>query len=102
MNARRPSLIVAALALTLLAPPGADAQPAKVARVGLLGLGSEESSSHFSAFRRGLREHGYVEGQNLVVEDRSTVDVYTRLPSVAAELVRLKVDVISHRCALES
>jgi ABC-type uncharacterized transport system substrate-binding protein len=94
MNAGRPSLTIAALTLTLLAPPVADSQSAKVARVGLLGLGSAETSPHFEALRQGLREHGYVEGQNLVVEDRSTVDTYTRLPDVAAELVRLKVDVI--------
>src|SRR5262245_22672901 len=79
----------------LAAPLGAQAQqPVKTPRVGLLGLGPTESSPIFQALRQGLREQGYVEGQTIVFEDRSTVDVYTRLPDVAAELVRLKVDVI--------
>src|SRR5713101_7521393 len=80
----------------LATPLAAEAQKAgKVPRVGLLGLGSAESSSpFFEALRQGLRERGWVEGQNIAFEDRTTVRQYSRLPDVAAELVRLKVDVI--------
>src|SRR6266702_6810864 len=83
-------------AVLLAAPLVAEAQKAgKVPRVGLLGLGSAESSSpFFEALRQGLRERGWVEGQNIAFEDRTTVRQYSRLPDVAAELVRLKVDVI--------
>src|SRR5712692_8426573 len=79
----------------LAAPRAAEAQPAKTPRVGLLGFGSAaESSPLFEALRQGLRERGWVEGQNITFEDRTTVGHYSRLPDVAAELVRLKVDVI--------
>jgi putative ABC transport system substrate-binding protein len=80
--------------LLLVAPLAAEAQPMKVPRVGLLGLGSGERSPFFEALRQGLRERGWVEGQNITFEDRSRVDHYNRLPDVAAELVRLNVDVI--------
>jgi len=86
-----------AIVLTLLllaAPLAAAAQSAKAPRVGLLGLGAAESSPLFEALRQGLRERGWVEGQNIAFEDRTTVGDYSRLPDVAAELVRLKVDVI--------
>ncbi len=78
----------------VVAPFAAEAQEAKAPRVGLLGLGSAESSPLFEALRQGLRERGWVEGQNIAFEDRTTVGHYSRLPDVAAELVRLKVDVI--------
>src|SRR6266852_1227478 len=78
----------------LAAPLAAEAQPAKLPRVGLFGLGSAESSPLFEALRQGLRERGWVEGQNIAFEDRTTVGHYSRLPDVAAELVRLRVDVI--------
>lgn len=83
-----------AVALLLAAPGSPESQPAKAARVGLLGLGSVEPSPFFESLRQGLRELGWVEGQNIAFEDRSTVDQNSRLPDIAAELVRLKVDVI--------
>jgi putative tryptophan/tyrosine transport system substrate-binding protein len=64
-------------------------QPKKVFRVGIL---ENVSSPRTDAFRQGLRELGYVEGQNLVIESRFGSD--DRLPDLADELVRLKVDVI--------
>ena len=80
--------------MLLVAPLAAEAQQTKAARIGLLGLGSAEQSQFVEEFRQGLRERGWIEGQNIIVEDRSTVEQYNRLPDVATELVRLKVDVI--------
>ena len=79
----------------LAAPLAADAQPpAKVARIGVLTLWVESATPLAEAFRQGLREHGYVEGHNVIFEYRSVQGRADRLPSLAAELVRLKVDVI--------
>jgi putative tryptophan/tyrosine transport system substrate-binding protein len=74
----------------------AQAQPAKkVPRVGYLTLGSSSpSSGNQNAFRRGLRELGYIEGQNIHVEYRYGEGDVQRLPQLAAELVALKPDVI--------
>jgi putative ABC transport system substrate-binding protein len=89
---------IVTLALSLLAAPlAADAQQAtKVHRVGRLNGGSPPSNPDPSleAFRQGLRDLGYVEGQNIVIEDRYAEGRAERLPDLAAELVRLKVDVI--------
>jgi len=71
----------------------AEAQQAgKVYRIGYLNSGSPATNSGYIAFRQGLREHGYVEGQNLVLEYRSAKRKHRQ--KVAADLVRLKVDVI--------
>jgi putative ABC transport system substrate-binding protein len=81
----------------LLAPLAAGAQPpTKIPRVGLLLFGSpSDSATRFvEAFRQGLRELGYVEGQNIAIEDRHAEGREHRLPDLAADLVRLKVDVI--------
>jgi putative tryptophan/tyrosine transport system substrate-binding protein len=78
----------------LAAPLAAEGQQAKAPRGGLLGLGSAESSPFFEALRQGLRERGWVEGQNIAFEDRTRVGHSSRMPDVAAELVRLRVDVI--------
>jgi putative ABC transport system substrate-binding protein len=86
--------VAAALGLQFLFAPLVAAQPAKLPRVGLLGLGSAEGSPLFEALRQGLRDHGWVEGQTVTFVDRSAVDDYTRLPATAAQLIRLKVDVI--------
>jgi putative ABC transport system substrate-binding protein len=70
-------------------------QQGKVWRVGYLSLGSGSLSAEFSgAFLTGMRELGYVEGKNLVVEWRFADGNLERLPDLAADLVRLKVDVI--------
>jgi len=90
-------VIVAALALVVLAAPiAAKAQaPAKVPRIGYLSSSSPTDLTHLlEAFRQGLRELGYVEGQNIAIEYRWAEGKYERLPDLAAELVRLKVDVI--------
>jgi putative ABC transport system substrate-binding protein len=72
----------------------ADAQPAKMARVGFFNPSKPHPGSPIEAFRERLRELGWVEGRNLVVEYRWTEGDYERLPGIAAEFVRLGVDVI--------
>src|SRR5207253_4740524 len=70
-------------------------QPAKVPRIGFLSsLSPAAVSARMDAFRQGLRELGYVEGKNIVIESRWAEGKSERLPELAAELVRLKVDVI--------
>jgi len=70
-------------------------QPAKVPRIGFLSsLSPAAVSARMDAFRQGLRELGYVEGKNIVIESRWAEGKTERLPELAAELVRLKVDVI--------
>jgi len=70
-------------------------QPAKIVRIGVLLPSTEAATVHLmEAFKLGLREHGYVEGQNVILERRYGETKLQRLPDLAAELVRLKVDVI--------
>jgi putative ABC transport system substrate-binding protein len=84
-------------AALLASPLAAEAQPRKVPRVGYLSPGSPSDPGRqrrFEAFRQGLRELGYVEGQDIVIESRWAEGKYERYPALAADLVRLKVDVI--------
>jgi putative tryptophan/tyrosine transport system substrate-binding protein len=85
--------VVLALGL-ILAPLAVEAQPAaKIARIGYLSL--DLAASHMNeAFLQGLRDLGYVEGRNVVIEYRDAQGKSERLPALAAELVALKVDVI--------
>ncbi len=73
---------------------GARAQQGKMATLGLLASGSPNPEPFFAGFREGLREFGYVEGQNFRLELRSAQGDVVRLPELAAELARLKVDII--------
>jgi len=77
-------------------PLAARAQPqAKLARIGYLGLVSASwHAPRVAAFRAGLRSLGYVEGKDVAIEFRWAEGQYDRLPALAAELVRLNVDVI--------
>ena len=96
MNKRR-KLLVALGAGALASPLAclAQQQPAKIARIGFLGATSAAGyASQVDALRAGLRELGHVEGKNLVIEFRWAEGKYDRLPELAAELVRLKVDVL--------
>jgi putative ABC transport system substrate-binding protein len=79
-----------------VAPLAVEAQPTgKVARVGTLSsVTPTMDGARYEAFRRGLRELGYVEGHNIVIESRYAEERRERLPGLAAELVRLNVDVI--------
>jgi putative tryptophan/tyrosine transport system substrate-binding protein len=76
--------------------PWPDPQAARVARIGWLGP-SQASDSNFEVFREGLRELGWVEGQNCVVETRWAEARFEQSPALAAELVRLQPDVIVSR-----
>jgi putative tryptophan/tyrosine transport system substrate-binding protein len=82
-------------AVGLLAAPVAvqAQQPAKVPRIGYLESGAP-GTPLVEAFRQGLRDLGWIEGQNIAVEVRAAEGKYDRLPELAAELARLKVDVI--------
>ncbi|MBI2554481.1 MAG: ABC transporter substrate-binding protein [Candidatus Rokubacteria bacterium] len=93
MRLRTLGLIVT-LALGILAAPlAARAQQAgRVPRIGFLTTGA--SPVPWEAFRQGLRDLGYVEGQNIVIERRSAAGKVERLPDLAVDLVGLKVDVI--------
>jgi putative ABC transport system substrate-binding protein len=97
MNNRR-KLLVALGAGALTAPLASFAQQqSKVWRVGFLSPRSRPASldsDMFGAFTNGMRELGYVEGKNLVIEWRFADGKYERFPGLAAELVQLKVDVI--------
>ena len=80
----------------LLSPPAADAElTKKIYRVGALNGSTPAQTTHmFRAFSEGLRENGFVEGENVVIEYRWAEGKLERLPGFATELVNLKVDVI--------
>jgi putative ABC transport system substrate-binding protein len=88
------SLALCAMLLALCVSTGAQ-QPTRIPRIGIL-AGSSASifSSRAEAFRQRLRDLGYVEGKNIFIEYRYAEGKLERLPDLAAELVRLKVDVI--------
>ena len=97
MTARR-RFLIALGAGVLAVPRGSLAQPpSKVARIGFLYFGSRQSSldsGRYDAFVQGMRGLGYVEGTNFSIEARFADGKTERLPALAAELARLKVDVI--------
>src|SRR5262245_43156017 len=68
-------------------------QPAKIARIGFM-RAAGPNEKDFNGFRSGLGALGYVEGQNIVIEQRYAEGAYDRLGVLSAELVRLKMDVI--------
>src|SRR4030095_15411401 len=89
-----PSILVAVVLLALGVTAEAQ-QSLKVPRIGFLSAVSPSSiSPRTEAFRQGLRELGYVDGKSIVIEYRWAEGKFDRLPDLAAELVRLKVDVI--------
>jgi putative ABC transport system substrate-binding protein len=90
-------IFIHALAAGLLAAPSivSAQQTARVWRIGFLAAASRETlASRYDAFLMGMRDLGYVEGKNLLVEARFADGQYDRLPGFAAELVQLKPDVI--------
>jgi ABC-type uncharacterized transport system substrate-binding protein len=77
------------------APLAATAQQGKVARIGILGnVPRNEGGDLWEAFVQGLRALGYIEGRHFTIEERSCEGHYERLPALASDLVRLRVDVI--------
>ncbi len=96
MTTRRRLALGALIAvLAVGAPLVAAGQPARVARIGVLSSSSAEREQPLlRAFRQSLRELGYVEGRHLVIEPRYTGRGFEKLPELAAELLRLKVDVL--------
>jgi putative ABC transport system substrate-binding protein len=81
--------------LFALSVPVEAQQPRKIPRIGYLGgVSPSANAARIEAFRQGLRELGYVEGKNIVIEWRHAEGKLDRLPALAAELVRLKVDII--------
>ena len=95
---RSKNVFVFALCTTLLARclPAQAQQPTKIFRIGLLRSGSAAcTASENEAFRQGLRDLGYEEGKNILIEYRYAEGKAERWPALASELVRLKVDVIA-------
>ena len=87
--------ILFAGALLAVAVTAEAQQPTKIPRIGFLSAASSSAiAARVEAFRQGLRELGYVEGKNIFIEWRYAEGKPDRLPALAAELVRLKVDVI--------
>src|SRR5262245_6841286 len=92
MNRRR---FLYGVTIGLAVPCVAEAQQAaKLSRIGFLSLNKTPNLHLHEAFRQALRDLGYVEGRNLVIEYRDAEGKVERLPALAAELVALKVDLI--------
>src|SRR5712691_1313273 len=88
-------IITCALGCLCVAPLAPEAQPpTHVHRIGVLAGTTREQDPFVGAFLEGMRALGYVEGQNLVMEYRGAEGQYERFPALAAELVRLQVDVL--------
>jgi putative tryptophan/tyrosine transport system substrate-binding protein len=92
----RRGVLLAMLVVSLLGRASAvDAQAEKIHRVGVLGATSASAYAvYLEAFRQGLRDVGYTEGKNVVIESRWAEGKYERLPGLATELVQSKVEVI--------
>ena len=94
-NLKSVGFVTLVLALTMCGAVAAAQQPARIHRIGILSPASASIvSARVEAFRQRLRELGYVEGKNIVIEYRYAEGKHERVPDLAAELVRLKVDVI--------
>jgi putative ABC transport system substrate-binding protein len=94
MNTKIRIVVVVAFFIAFLRLAEAQ-QPGKVPRVGYLSGGGQSGSvSLLDGFRQGLRDHGYIEGKNIIVEYRFAEGKVDRIPSLVAELVQLNVDAI--------
>src|SRR5262245_36957409 len=85
--------ILAAVILLAVAVIAEAQQPAKIPRVGYVATTAPDTPNNL-AFRQGLRDLGYIEGKNILVEDRYAGGKADRIPSLVAELVQLKVDIL--------
>ena len=92
---RHSSAVLIVTSLLIICSSVKAQQPKKILRIGFLsGQSRSTSPARREAFQQGLRELGYVEGKNIVIEWRYAGGKFDRLPALAAELARLKVDVI--------
>ena len=93
---KRRSVVIAGLAALLLAPERSTAQQtqSKIPRVGILSVADSERTAALDAFRQALRDLGYVEGRNIILEFRLARGNLSLGPQLAAELVALPVDII--------
>ncbi len=93
---KRRSVVIGGLAALLLAPERSTAQQtqSKIPRVGILSVADSEREPKFDAFREGLRDLGYVEGRNIILEFRLAHGDLSLGPQLAAELVALPVNII--------
>ena len=92
-KAAAPLVLVVVILLAIAVMAEAQQQAKKMPRVGILFMGGRDQP-HLEAFKQGLREHGYSEGKNIVLEYRYAEGRYDRLPELAQEFVRENVDVI--------
>jgi putative ABC transport system substrate-binding protein len=86
-------LALGAMAFAICVSAEAQQPAREVPRIGILFIG-DRNQPHLEAFKQGLRERGYIEGKNIAIEYRYAEGKINRLPLLAAELVKLKVDVI--------
>jgi putative ABC transport system substrate-binding protein len=87
-------VFLAAVGAAVVWPIAGMAQQGKSARIGILALGTPDPEGFVMEFREGLRELGYIEGQNIQLEFRSAGGKADNLAAMAAELIALKVDII--------
>jgi putative ABC transport system substrate-binding protein len=98
MATRQPAVVIILMLAHLAMPVAAAAQAGNVPRINILELASPSASVRgHKAFQEGLRELGYVEGKNVILEYRYANGKLDLLPELAADLVRLKVDAIVTR-----
>ena len=93
MSSRIVVLVLAALFLAAVSLAHGQ-QPERVRKIGYLTDGGPAPTPNQEAFRQGLRDLGYIEGKTILIEYRYADGKVSRLPELAAELVRLKVDII--------
>jgi len=86
-------IIGLAIGALLVALSSVAQAQSKVPRIGILFIGSRDQP-HLPAFKQGLRERGYIEGKDIIIEYRYADGRYDRLPELASDLVRMNVDVI--------
>jgi putative tryptophan/tyrosine transport system substrate-binding protein len=93
--------VIAGLAGLVVAPRRASAQQTsgKIPRVGILSVADSERAAIFDAFRQGLRDLGYVEGRDIILEFRLARGDLSLGPQLAAELLALPVDIIGWKAA---
>ena len=91
----RRKVVFTLLASVITPLPSFAQQPSRISKIGILGAGSHAANvTRIEAFRQGIRELGYVEGKNIILEQRWANEKLERLPALAAELVHLKTDII--------